>query len=231
MPTVVPNHDYNPNTTTANAAEFDHLVTVNLTNKTQAYFKNNLQQLLYDAANKDGIPVTFKTNPYNYTYNNQRDNYTVSMSTTAIHEQFFDVGYVIGLNGTINGKNSKCSEYKPTDFTKFATFFSKDWIDLFFSEFSSGFKGWSNYVVDSGNAKSPYFGFRIADLEPIIPSVTQSYQNLLDKVEARCAFDKDLDNQLYLNTDSSSVELQAGWNCQIFKVESKDPIISIKNII
>lgn len=133
---------------------------------------------------------------------------------------------MIGYDGTLNGKGSICSEYKPSDFTKQSSFFSKQFIDNFYKEFRSIFEGWTNYVVDSGNARTSYFGFRIADLEPIVPSVTLSYPNLLDKIEARCTIDKDLDNQLNLNTETNSVDIQAGWTCGIFKVESQSAILS-----
>lgn len=85
VPAVVPNKDFKPTPSSADETEFNRLLTVNLTNYMKDYFNSSLQQLLFDAANHDGIPNPFGKQIYNYTYNNNRKNGTVQMNTTAIY--------------------------------------------------------------------------------------------------------------------------------------------------
>lgn len=76
--------------------------------------------------------------------------------------------------------NTVCSTYIPSDLTKKASFFPSGFIEQFYGEFLSNFPLWKNFTVDSSNAKSSFFGFRIADLESILSGL--SNLNLLDKI-------------------------------------------------
>lgn len=103
------------------------------------------------------------------------------MNVNALEKQFFDKGYMIGYNGSINNQQ-KCGKYVPTDLQKHSSFFTLELIDSIYNEFAKGFNDWKTIVLNSGNAKSSYFGWKIIDIQSIMPNVTNSYTNLLDPI-------------------------------------------------
>lgn len=80
-------------------------------------------------------------------------------------------------------------------------------------------------MVDGTNAKTPYFGFRIADLEPIMPSLTLRYPNLLSSVNVKCSIKRDFNAKLVLNESESTIDLSANWTCQILQGQGSDSIL------
>ena len=54
--------------------------------------------------------------------------------------------------------------------------------DVFVSEFNL----WKSMTVDEKVAPNSYFGFKAIDLESVMPEVTATYPNYLNKVFANC---------------------------------------------
>lgn len=74
-------------------------------------------------------------------------------------------------------------------------------------------------TVDSSNAKSSFFGYRIADLESILSGLTNSYPNLLDKIQAQCTINPDQKPEFDFKGDVGQVKAKAGWTCGLYAVK------------
>lgn len=155
---IIPNGDYKPDL--SDSSEFDSLIKTNLTNHLITYYKSNIQTLLTEAISNINIPYTFKTLPYIYEYGGMN----ITVDTSATNLTIGETGYIIGLNGVINGQKSICSDFSPKGDEK-ASYMSTWMVYLIYNAYYVNYTGWQNMNFDQTNVKSSYFNFYMIDLD------------------------------------------------------------------